>query len=95
MCRAYLRENLQINGAKQLFLGTFVFMLESRLNDLAVLSIQSDTANSISFDGVIKTFVENRFRDLQELNVGLEWERLAQDRMIWRGSSSTRAIWPS
>lgn len=37
-------------------------MSESRLNDLAVLSIESDTANSISFDDVIKIFVENKFR---------------------------------
>ena len=37
-------------------------MSESRLNDLAVLSIQFDTANSISFDDVIKIFVENKFK---------------------------------
>ena len=33
-------------------------MSESRLNDIAVLSIQSDTTNSISFDDVIKIFIE-------------------------------------
>ena len=30
-------------------------------------------------------WLDNVTRDLQELDVGVEWERLAQDRMIWRG----------
>ena len=30
-------------------------------------------------------WLDNVIRDLQELDVGVEWERLAQDRMIWRG----------
>ena len=30
-------------------------------------------------------WLDNVIRDLQNLDVGVEWERLAQDRMIWRG----------
>lgn len=37
-------------------------MSDSRLSDLAVLSIESDIANSISFDDIIKIFVNNKFR---------------------------------
>ena len=31
-----------------------------------------------------RCWLDNVIRDLQELDVGVEWERLPQDRMIWR-----------
>ena len=37
-------------------------MLEKRLNDLAILSIESDTLEAVSSDSVIKDFVEKKCR---------------------------------